>query len=194
MVERSLIVLKPDAIARGLVGEIISRFEKIGLKIVGMKMMRISEELADKHYPADREEFITGMGHKTLDNYKELGKDPQDDLGTNDPHKIGLMIHRWTVEFMRSGPVIAAVLEGPHAVELIRKIRGHTLPLKALPGTITGDLSFDSSALGNLHKRPIRNLVHASGTVEEANFEVALWFTPDELFDYDAIHHAYMID
>lgn len=192
MVERSLIVLKPDAVQRGIVGDILGRFEKIGLKIIGMKMLIVSEELANKHYPVDRHEFIKGMGQKTLDNYQELGMNAQEDFNTEDPHAIGLKIQKWLVDFVRSGPVIAIVLEGPHAVELVRKIRGHTLPLKAMPGTITGDYSFDSSSLGNFSKRPIRNLVHASGSIEEANFEVSLWFSPNELFAYDTVHHKYM--
>ena len=95
---------------------------------------------------------------------------------------------------MQSGPLFALVLEGPHAIELVRKIRGFTLPSKAQPGTITGDFSFDSSVLANSKKRPIRNLVHASGNHEEADFEVNLWFGPDELHDYETIHQKFMID
>ena len=97
------------------------------------------------------------------------------------------------VDSMRAGPVIAMVLEGPHAIEVVRKIRGHTLPQKAMPGTITGDYSFDSSYVANKANRPIKNLVHASGNVEEAEFEIGLWFSKKELFEYETIHQKHML-
>ncbi|MCA9324748.1 nucleoside-diphosphate kinase [Candidatus Saccharibacteria bacterium] len=186
--ERTLIILKPDAVQRGLMGEIISRFEKIGLKIIAGKFFIPTKELLDKHYPVDRTEFIDGMGQKTLDNYKELGIDPQKAFGSDDAHEIGLTVQKWLVDFMITGPVFALVLEGPHAVEIVRKVRGHTLPVKAEPGTITGDYSFDSSSMANSENRPIRNLVHASGSKEEAEFEIQLWFDADEIYDYDTHH------
>jgi nucleoside-diphosphate kinase len=191
--ERTLIILKPDAIQRGIIGDIITRYEKVGLKIIGMKMFIPTKDLLDKHYPVDREEFITGMGNKTLENYKAFNIDPLEHFGTDDPNKIGLEVQKWLVDFMVSNPVIAMVLEGPHAVEIVRKIRGNTLPINAQPGTITGDYSFDSSSIANSDMRPIRNLVHASGNVEEANFEIDLWFNKDELFDYQQIHQAHML-
>jgi nucleoside-diphosphate kinase len=190
--EQTLIILKPDAVQRGIIGEIVSRFEKVGLKLVGAKLVRPTEELANKHYPVERREFIEGMGQKTLDNYKELGKDVAGEFGHEDAHKIGLQLQRWLVDFITSDPVLAFVLEGPHAVELARKIAGHTLPSKALPGTIRGDFSFDSSVLANDAKRPIRNLIHASGNLEEARYEIELWFGEHELFDYQTIHQRHM--
>lgn len=193
MIERTLVILKPDAIQRGITGDIISRFEKIGLKIIGMKMFTPSMDILNKHYPIDRQDFIIGMGNKTIDNNKELGIDTKAQFGHSDPKKIGLMIQKWLVDFMASAPVIAMVLEGPHAIELVRKVRGHTLPLKAQPGTITGDYSFDSSALANSSLRPIRNLVHASGSLQEAAFEIDLWFSESELFKYDTIHNKQML-
>ncbi|HEY5695640.1 MAG TPA: nucleoside-diphosphate kinase [Candidatus Saccharimonadales bacterium] len=190
--EKTLVILKPDAIQRGLIGEIIGRFEKVGLKIVGAKMLVASDALLGKHYPIERREFIEGMGQKSLDNYKELDIDPVEALGTDDPYEIGKQILQWMLDYLQSGPVLAMVIEGPHAIALVRKLRGHTLPTMAAPGTITGDLSFDSSSLANGAKRPIKNLVHASGNKEEAEFEVNLWFTKDELFEYDTIHQAHM--
>lgn len=190
--ERTLVVIKPDAIQRGIIGDIITRFERVGLKIVGAKMFIPSEDLLNHHYPKEREEFIKGMGQKTLDNYKELGIDPKTHFGHDDALKIGLQVQKWLVDFMISSPVFAMVLEGPHAIEVVRKIRGHTLPLKAQPGTITGDYSFDSSSIANNDLRPIRNLVHASGNPEEAAFEIDLWFAPDELFEYGTIHQNHM--
>ncbi|HLL61086.1 MAG TPA: nucleoside-diphosphate kinase, partial [Candidatus Nitrosocosmicus sp.] len=150
--ERTLVVLKPDAVSRGLVGKIITRFEQVGLKIVAAKTMIVSREHADKHYPASRSEFIEGMGKKTLENYKDLGIDPTAEFGGEDPHKIGLVIREWLVGMITEGPVFAMVLEGPHAVELVRKLVGHTLPLLSAPGTIRGDYSFDSSYLANTRK------------------------------------------
>ena len=193
MEERTLVLIKPDAVVRGIVGEIITRFEKVGLKIVASKMLVPDEQLINQHYPADRKEFIAGLGQKTLDNNQELGIDTKKLLGTDNPHELGMQIHKWNAEHMQSGPLFAMVLEGPHAIATVRKIRGFTLPAKAQPGTITGDYSFDSSALANNNKRPIRNMVHASGNEEEAKFEVGLWFAPDELHDYETIHQKFMI-
>ncbi|HRV76200.1 MAG: nucleoside-diphosphate kinase [Candidatus Nomurabacteria bacterium] len=193
MIERTLVILKPDAVSRGLMGEIVSRFERVGLKIVGAKLIKASEDLANKHYPRDREEFILGMAQKTVDNYKAQGKDLMEDLGTEDLKEIGLMIQGWLVDNLTSGPVFAFVIEGPHAIEVVRKLIGSTLPLNAAPGTIRGDFSFDSSALGNEGKRPIRNLVHASGEKDEAEFEVNLWFSEEEIYEYETVHQRMMI-
>lgn len=190
--ERTFVILKPDAVQRGLVGEIICRFEKAGLKVAAAKMIKPSKELADKHYPLDRREFIEGLGNKSLNNYKELGIDPVKELGTDNPHEIGKAVQGWLVEGISSSPVIAMVLEGPHAVELVRKLVGSTLPIKAEPGTIRGDFSFDSSSLANSEKRAIRNLVHASGDKDEADFEVSLWFSKEELHAYDTVHQKHM--
>ncbi|CAN5451870.1 nucleoside-diphosphate kinase [soil metagenome] len=191
--ERTLIIIKPDAIQRSIVGDIITRYEKVGLKIIGMKMFIPSRDLLNKHYPVDRKEFIEGMGNKTLENMVDLGLDPKEKFGHDDAFKIGIEIQKWLVDFMAASPVICIVLEGPHAIEVVRKIRGHTLPLKAQPGTITGDYSFDSSSLANNDMRPIRNLVHASGNKEEAELEIGLWFSESELFDYDTVHQAHML-
>lgn len=190
--EKTLVVLKPDAIQRGLVGEILARFEKVGLKIVGSKMFIPSQELLDMHYPADREEFVTMLGTRTLESYSEQGIDPIEQFGHDNPAKIGEIVRTWLTDFMKSGPVFAFVLEGPHAIEVVRKIVGSTLPQKALPGTIRGDYSFDSSYLANSAARPIKNLIHASGNIEEATLEVGLWFDDTELFDYETIHQAHM--
>lgn len=192
--EKTLVILKPDVIQRGIIGDIITRFERVGLKIIGMKMMVPEDDRLAKHYPTERREFIEGMGNKTLDNYKELGIDPKKEFGEADPYKIGLEIQKWLIDFMKSGPVIAVVLEGPHAIEVVRKIAGFTLPSTAQPGTIRGDYSFDSSALANSNKRTIRNLVHASGNKEEADHEIPIWFEADELNDYKTIHQKHMTE
>ena len=191
--DRTLVVLKPDAIKRGIAGDIIHRFEKVGLKMIACKMFVPTEELLNKHYPVDRKEFVEGMGQRTVDGYKELGYDVKEQFGTDDPHKIGLKVQKWLVDFMVSSPVIAMVYEGPDAIEVVRKIRGATMPIKAMPGTINGDYSFDSAALGNAQSRPIKNLVHASGNREEASFEIGLWFTDSEIHsEYETLHQTYM--
>ena len=183
--ERTLVLLKPDAVSRGIVGNIISRFEQAGLKLIATKMVWPSRELADKHYPKDRREFIEGMGNKTLESYREEGLDAKADFGAEEPHTIGLQIQKWLVDFLVSGPVIALVLEGPDAIGLVRNISGHTVPIKADQGTIRGDHSDDSPAKANAEKRSIKNLVHASGDQNEAEFEIGLWFSEDELHSYD---------
>src|SRR3989344_4317457 len=124
MEERSLVVVKPDGVSRGLTGEIISRFEKVGLKLVAARMLSVSRELAEKHYPGNREAWLRGMGEKTLENYKKFKVDPIKMLGTNDTHEIGKMIQKWLTDYIASRPVLAFVVEGPHAVELVRKICG----------------------------------------------------------------------
>lgn len=192
MIERTLVIIKPDALQRGLLGEIVSRFEKVGLKVIGAKMLIAPKELANKHYPLERKEFINGMGEKTLQNYKDQGLDPIKEIGSDDPEVIGNKVQGWLVEFITSAPVFAFVLEGPHAIEVVRKITGFTLPSMANPGTIRGDFSFDSSAYANTGNRPIRNLIHASGDIKEAEFEVNLWFNKDELFEYKTIHQEHM--
>lgn len=185
--EKTLVVLKPDAILRGVGSEILSRFEKAGLKLIGAKMVNVSKELAEKHYPSDRHEWIEQIGHKTLANYKKLEADVKKLLGTDDPKEIGKMARIWLLEYITSGPVLAVVFEGPHAVDLVRKIVGHTLPLESAPGTIRGDYSFDSSLLANTAKRAIKNLVHASGSLDEADYEIPLWFEPSELVKYKRV-------
>lgn len=179
--EKTLVILKPDAVQRGLVGEIITRFEKSGLKFLAAKMVRPDEQLASKHYPTHRREWVEGMGHKSLDSYKEAGQDPKETFGTDDPHEVGLQLQKWLIDFLVSGPVIALVLEGQDAVKKVRDITGHTIPVKADKGTIRGDYSDDSALKANAEKRPLHNLIHASGDKEEAEFEINLWFNPDEL-------------
>ncbi len=188
-----MILAKPDALQRGIVGEIIRRFEIRGLKIVGLKMVKPTADHIRKHYLATKEQ-LEGMGNKSLENLNQLGLDPKKILGTDDPMKIGTMINNWNFEFLASNPVVAMVFEGPHAVEMARKIVGNTLPFKADIGTIRGDFSVDSSTLGNFNKRPIRNIVHASGSIPEAKREIIHWFSEKELFQYKRVDESIMFD
>lgn len=184
IIERTLVLVKPDGVKRGLSGEIISRFEKRGLKIVGMKMIWVDEGMVRKHYPTTRDEWVNGIGEKTLKAYEDYGTDPKEHLGTMDPHEIGLLVCKWLVDYLTSGPVVAMILEGPHAITAVRKIAGYTYPDTAVPGTIRGDYSIDSPDLANMTKRSGMNLVHASGNKEEADFEIALWFKKEEIHKY----------
>ncbi len=181
--ERTLILVKPDGVKRGLVGEIITRFEKMGLKVVGMKMAWVDAALAQKHYPESRTELMQAIGNKTLETYEKYGRDPHEEFANIDPIEIGKMVNKWNIDFITSGPVVAMVLEGVHAVENVRLLVGHTLPVYATPGTIRGDFSIDSPALANIKGRSVRNLVHASGNAEEANYEIQLWFREDDLMN-----------
>lgn len=182
--ERTLVFLKPDGVQRGLVGEVIRRFEQTGLKLIGMKMLWPDRTLLDRHYPNDVG-FLTTIGGKTKDAFATYGLDVKKETGTSDPQEIGAQVRGWLIEYVSSGPVVAFVLEGIHAVSAVRKLVGDTLPFRAAPGTIRGDYSIDSPTVANLMKRPVRNLIHASGSTEEADAEIPLWFKESELFDYD---------
>lgn len=181
--ERTLVIVKPDGVKRGLVGEIIGRIEQRGLKIVAMQMFQATKAQLLKHY-SDAPENLKAMGDKTLATYAKYGLDAKKEMGTDDAEKIGKMVHGWIVEFMTTGPVVKMVVEGLHAVEMVRKIVGATLPSMADMGTIRGDYSVDSAVLANAQRRGIRNIIHASGNTAEAEAEIKLWFTPLEIHSY----------
>lgn len=163
LVQRTLVIFKPDAVQRGIVGEILTRFERVGLKIVGMKMVSPDQELYYQHY-----------------------------------EKIGTMITRhgeevfnYNLKYMMTGPVIAMVLEGVEAVELVRKIVGPTEPRSADMGTIRGDFAHMSFGYSNKKGIGVPNLIHASGSIEEAEKEVELWFSSEETYDYEDLSEKY---
>jgi nucleoside-diphosphate kinase len=184
--ERTLIIIKHDGVNRGLVGEIVHRYEKAGLKLVGMKMLHPTKEMADKHYQATDEDLMR-MGGNTLRDAAEKGVDVKIKFGTDDAKEIGKFIKKWLIDYLNEGPVVVFVLEGYNAIKIGRKITGVTLPSEAAPGTIRGDLTHDNPELANYYDRPMRNLVHASGKPHEAEFEIALWFKDDELFNYKRV-------
>lgn len=179
----AVVLIKPDGVKKGIAGEVLARFERVGLKITGLKMIWVDKTHVGKHYKDD-EAYHKTVGTKTLENYQKYGLDPKENLGTIDPVEIGKMVREWNMEFLSSGPVIAILLEGPDAVLIVRKMVGHTFPSEALPGTIRGDYALDSAYLSNLQKRTTTNIVHASGSKEEAEFEKKLWFKEDEIFKY----------
>ena len=140
VIEKTLVLIKPDGVVRGLIGEILSRFEKTGLKIIGMKMVWADEKLAKEHYKLD-ETWAKGMYERTKKT-KEAENQP---FPYKDHMEYGTMIRDWNAEFLQEGPVIAFVLEGPHAVEIVRKMIGSTEPRQAPPGTIRGDYAMIES-------------------------------------------------
>ena len=176
---------KPDAVWRGLTGEIIRRIEQVGLKIVGLKMFKPTFEQIDNHYPKDKA-WINRLGEKTLATYAKFGYDAMAELGTDQAEKIGPMVRKWLIDFMTSGPVVVMVIKGVHAVSMTRKLAGSTMPSDSELGTIRGDFSVDSAAAANRDKRAVYNLVHASETEEEAKHEIEHWFGKGEkLSDYN---------
>jgi len=181
--EKTLVLIKPDGVKRGLVGEIIRRIEQRGLKVVALTMFQATGKEFTKHY-SDSESNLRAMGEKTLATYHKYGLDAVKEIGTDDPVKIGRMVHGWIVDFMTSGPIVKMVVQGLHAVEMVRKLVGNTMPAQAEMGTIRGDFSVDSAVLANSQKRGIRNIVHASGNIAEAETEISLWFSSDEIFEY----------
>lgn len=181
--EQTLVLIKPDGVKRGLIGEIIRRVEQRGLKVIALKMFQAAKEELAKHY-SDSEANLKAMGEKTLATYQKYGMDPAREIGTADPVKIGKMVHGWIVDFMTSGPLVKMIVRGLHAVEMVRKLVGNTMPAQAEMGTIRGDYSVDSAVLANAQKRGIRNLVHASGNLAEAEAEIKLWFKPEEIYEY----------
>jgi len=178
--ERTLVIIKPDGVERRLMGEIIQRFERAELKIKAMKMIMAPKDLLEKHY-TDGEDFLRTLGQKSLNTYKEYNLDAKDALGTDDDLEIGTMVREWLIDFMASGPVVPMVIEGNHAIDSVRTLIGKTIPLFADVGSIRGDYSCDSPDLANYEKRPIKNLIHASGNKEEAEQEINIWFKGDEI-------------
>lgn len=177
--EITFLMVKPDAVQRGLTGEIIRRIEQVGLKIIGLRLFKPTLKQIDEHYPKD-EAWITRLGHKTLATYEKFGYDAKKELGTDKAEEIGPMVRQWLLDFMSSGPVAAMVIKGVHAVEMVRKLAGHTMPSDSELGTIRGDFSVDSAAAANRDKRAVYNLVHASETADEAEHEIAHWFGENE--------------
>ena len=181
--EKTVVLIKPDGVKRGLIGEVIKRFESRGLKIIALKMLVASREHVHSHYP-NSEQWLRGMGEKTLDTYKQYEKDPKKEVGTDDPLEIGKMVAEWNVDFLTSGPMVAMVVQGIHAVDMVRKIVGKTIPADAEMGTIRGDFSVDSPTLANAGKRAIHNIVHASGDQPESTQELEHWFSKEEINEY----------
>lgn len=187
--ERTLVIIKPDGIQRSLVGEIIRRYERLGLKLVGMKMGVPTKDRIEKHYTLDPE-WRRVTGEKTIKGYRDKGLEPP----SEDPLAITEIILRNLITYMTSGPVIMMVWQGAHAVKIIRKVTGGTEPLTSDVGTVRGDFVLDSYQMADTDSRAVRNLIHASGSVEEAENEIKHWFSPDEIVNYRLVQEAILYD
>lgn len=179
-------IIKPDGVAKGLTGEILRRIEQRGLKIVALRMFQPTRKQMDDHYPKD-EKWISRLGEKTCATYEKYGYDVVKELGTSDKLEIGKMVRGWLLDYMTSTPLVKAIVQGPHAVDMVRKLAGNTMPALAEMGTIRGDFSVDSAAIANREKRAVHNILHVSETAEEAAHEIEHWFAPDEVFEYKRV-------
>jgi nucleoside-diphosphate kinase len=181
--ERTLVLVKPDGVKRGLVGEVVSRIERRGLKVIAMRMVQVDRAHLEEHFPKELA-WVERIGGKSLKTFEEYGIDPVAAQGTSNPAEIGAKVKESLFSYMQSGPIVAMVIEGIHAITMVRKIAGHTLPNMAEMGTVRGDYSVDSPAVANLEGRAIHNIMHASETPEESANEIGLWFKPEELHSY----------
>lgn len=181
--ERTFVLVKPDAVRKGLIGEIVRRFEQRDLKVIALDMFHASRSQMNDHYPKD-EKWIRRLGEKTMTTYTKYGYDVKRDFGSDDLLHIGKAVRGWLIDFMTSAPMVKMVLQGVHAVDMVRKIAGPTMPYLADMGTIRGDFSADSPAVANAEKRPVYNLIHASETPEEARHEINHWFPGQKIHAY----------
>jgi nucleoside-diphosphate kinase len=187
--EKTFVIIKPDGVQRTLIGEVIRRYERMGLKMVALKMVIPTADLAEKHYTLDPE-WVRKVGEKSILGYKSKNIVPP----TEDPLEVGRKVLTRLVKFMTSGPVVAMVWQGVHAVQIVRKMTGGTEPLTSDIGTIRGDFVLDSYQISDIDDRAIRNVVHASGSIEEAVNEINLWFKPEEILNYRLIQDAILYD
>ena len=186
--EKTLVIIKPDGVQRSLIGEIIRRLERVGLKLVAIKMFVPDNEFIEKHYTVNPE-WRRITGEKTIESYKKKKLSPP----SGDPYEITEITLNNLKKFMTSSPVIAMVWQGAHAVNIVRKLVGNTEPLTSDVGTIRGDFVLDSYQMSDADKRAIRNLIHASGTKEDAGKEIALWF-PEGTINYRLIQEQIIYD
>lgn len=188
-IERTVVIVKPDGVIRGLTGEIIKRIEQRGLKIIALKMIQATPEHIDDHYPKD-ENWIKRLGEKAQIGFDTLGIKIEDYFGSTDYAEVGKQVRQGLLDYLTLCPIVAMVVEGSHAIETVRKLIGVTSPHKAETGSIRGDFSVDSTTLANLQKRPVYNIVHASENTEEANNEIDHWFAPEDIHDYFRSDHV----
>ncbi|KKQ83272.1 MAG: Nucleoside diphosphate kinase [Parcubacteria group bacterium GW2011_GWB1_38_8] len=187
--EKTFVAVKPDGIQRSLIGEMISRLEKVGLKLVAMKMLVADEDHIEKFYTLNPE-WRRVTGEKTIAGYKSKGLKPP----IEDPFEVTAIILENLKKYMASGPVIIMVWEGAHAVAIVRKLVGATEPLVSDVGSIRGDFVLDSYSMSDTDKRSVRNLIHASGSTEEAEKEIKHWFKPEEIINYRLVSEEILYD
>lgn len=186
--EKTLVLIKPDGVQRSLVGEIISRIERTGLKFVAMKMIMANEEQCWSHYGKTDEWFLE-KGTRTIENLKAAGKEI-----TKEAIDYGKDILRGNVKLLTSGPLIAMIIEGNKSVAIVKKLVGGTEPTTSDVGTIRGDLTVDSYDIANLDGRAVRNLIHCTDNPTESEREINLWFRPEELMNYRLVGEQILYD
>ncbi|MDA3802549.1 MAG: nucleoside-diphosphate kinase [Patescibacteria group bacterium] len=186
--EKTFVMLKPDAVQRGLIGETIKRIEKTGLKLIAMKFVMATEEQLWKHYDKDDAWYIK-KGEQTLAGRKSLGLPVE-----KEAIEYGKDIIRALINFMSCGPVVPMIFEGNQAVGIVKKIVGSTEPLSSEAGTIRGDYTLDSYRLSDLDGRAVRNLIHCSDPVEDAQREIPIWFSEEEILAYRLVAEQILYD
>lgn len=187
--ERTLVLVKPDGVQRSLIGEIIKRFERVGLKLIALKMTVPSADMVEQHYTVNPD-WRRITGEKSINSYRQRNLPPP----SEDPLEITRLVLANLKKYLTSGPVVAMVWEGAHAVSIVRKLTGGTEPLSSDVGTIRGDYVLDSYQMSDVDGRAVRNLIHASGVVAEAEGEIKLWFQPAELVDYRLVQEKIIYD
>lgn len=186
--QQTLLIIKPDGVQRSLVGEIISRIERVGLKIVGLKLVVPTRDQLITHYNKDEAWFLK-KGENIVTNRKE------NDLPIEkEPIEYGREIIEQLVTFMTTGPVVAMVVRGNEAVHIVKKLVGETQPSTSDVGTIRGDYTLDSYEHAGMQERAVRNLVHCSDESEEAKREIAIWFSEDEIINYRLVPESILYD
>jgi nucleoside-diphosphate kinase len=179
--ERTLVLIKPDAVARHLVGEIITRFERKGIKLAALKLVHPTKQQTEAHY-TDSEEWIKDTGERTYQSYLDKGLEPP-----AQPRELALRVRSMLMEALLAGPVVAMVLEGAHVIEAVRKMRGATSPTNADVGTIGFDYSVSSYQVSDAGDWPVQNIIHGSDSPANAEREIAIWFKPEEIIDYETV-------
>ena len=186
--ERTFVILKPDAVQRGLMGDIITRFEKVGLKMIALKMTMATEQQCWDHYNKDEAWFLK-KGANIIKNREDLGMPIE-----KEALEYGKDIIRALVKFMTAGPIVPMIFEGNQAMGIVKKIVGGTEPLTSEVGTIRGDYTLDSYELSSYDDRAVRNLIHCSDMVEEAEREIKIWFNESEILNYRLVAEGIMYD
>lgn len=186
--EKSFIIVKPDGVQRSLIGEIISRLERTGLKIVALKMVNATEQQCWTHYNKDEAWFLK-KGTGIVEEMQKRGMAPNKEAIEYGRDIIGQL-----VRFMTSGPVVCLVVEGNQSVAVVKKLVGSTEPATSDVGTIRGDLTLDSYSLAGVDQRAVRNLIHCSDAPEEAAREIKIWFTDEEILSYKLVQEQILYD
>lgn len=187
--ERTFVIIKPDGVQRALVGEIIQRFERVGLKLASMKFMRPNPQIAKSHYTLDPT-WLQRVGENTIKAYDKKGVEPPSRV----PTEIGTRVLEGLETFLSSGPVVCMVWQGMHSVGVVRKLVGGTEPLTSDVGTIRGDFTIHSYQVADMDGVAVKNLIHASGSPAEADAEIALWFKEEEVIDYRLFNEAILYE